>query len=268
MDSKQYEIIDTHAHIFPESIATKAVKNIGNFYKIFGDCSAGTAQNLVDEGSKHGVSHYVVHSTATTPRQVRSINNFISSMTEIHSEFTGLMTLHPDQTSEEIRSEIAYALAKGLKGVKLHPDFQEFQINEERAEKIYRETEGVLPILFHTGDSRYDFSTPTRLADVARRHPKQICIAAHFGGYDEWEKIGCYAGLDNIYFDTCSSLFFLSPEQARNIISSFGAEKFMFATDYPMWKYETEIERFLKIPLTEHERKLIFSENAKKMYGI
>ena len=68
------EIIDAHAHIYPEKIAKKATDTIGVFYDIEMEMSAGTAENLIKEGKKAGVSRYVVHSVATTAHQVRSIN--------------------------------------------------------------------------------------------------------------------------------------------------------------------------------------------------
>ncbi|MBR5192229.1 MAG: amidohydrolase family protein [Clostridia bacterium] len=262
------EIIDAHAHIYPEKIAKKATDTIGVFYDIEMEMSAGTAENLIKDGKKAGVSRYVVHSVATTAHQVRSINNFIKTEMEIHPEFIGFMTLHQDLTEEEVKTEIDWAIENGFKGIKLHPDFQKFNIDDENVEKFYKHASNKLPILFHIGDDRYDFSKPERLVKVAKKFPNVTFIAAHFGGYRCWESASIYKGLNNIYFDTCSSLPFISPEKAKKIITMLGAEKFFFATDFPMWDATTELERFNKIDLTEEERKLIFSENIKRLLGL
>ena len=42
-------------------------------------------------------------------------------------------------------------ISLGLKGVKLHPDMQQFKIDDYRMLKIYELCEGKLPILIHTG---------------------------------------------------------------------------------------------------------------------
>ncbi len=262
------EIIDSHAHIYPEKIAEKATNAIGDFYDIKMEMPAGTAQRLIDDGKRIGVSKYVVHSVATTAHQVRSINSFIKKEMGEHKEFIGFMTLHQDLTEEEIATEVDLCIKDGFKGVKLHPDFQKFYIDGENAEKFYRVIGDRLPILFHTGDNRFEFSKPIRLVKMAKKYPQVNFIAAHFGGYRCWNDAYMYRGLPNVYFDTCSSLPFISPYKAKEIIDMLGAERFFFSTDFPMWDAEAELERFNKIPLNKKEREMIFSGNIKKLLKI
>ena len=266
-----YKIFDAHAHVYPEKIAEKAVKAIGEFYGISMQ-NDGTVDGLIEAWTKDGVryaSKCLIHATATTPHQVKSINDFISSNVLSHDCFVGFGTLHTGLTEEETFEEARRMLEIGLKGVKMHPDFQKFYTDGEEAQKMYRATQGRLPILFHAGDTRYGYSSPERIAAVAKRYPKQIVIAAHFGGYTEWDKVvDVYKGLDNVYFDTCSSLAYISREKAKSIIDALGAEKFLFGTDYPMWKPLEEIERFLNIPLSEREREMILGKNAEDLLNI
>ena len=262
------EIINAHAHIYPEKIAKKATDTIGVFYDIKMQMPAGTPERLIEDGARAGITRYVVHSVATTAHQVRSINEFIKGELEKHAEFIGFITLHQDLTEEEVFAEVDWAIKNGFKGIKLHPDFQKFNIDDEDAEKFYRAASGRLPILFHVGDDRYDFSSPERLVRMAKKHPNLNFIAAHFGGYRCWDKAEIYKGLSNVYFDTCSSLPFISVEKAREIIDMLGADKFFFATDFPMWDASSELERFNRIPLAENERKMIFSENIKGLLNI
>ena len=259
------KIIDAHAHIYPEKIAAKATDTIGVFYDIKMQMPAGTAERLIEDGKKAGVSGYVVHSVATTAKQVRSINDFIKREVDAHPEFIGFITLHQDLSEEEIAAEIDFALANNLKGIKLHPDFQKFNIDDPIAERFYSAAEGKLPILFHVGDDRYEYSKPHRLAKMAKKYPNVNFIAAHFGGYRCWDEISVYQGLDNVYFDTCSSLPFISAEKARELIDMFGAERFFFATDFPMWDAVGELERFNQIPMTDTERELILAGNIKRL---
>ncbi len=259
------EIIDAHAHIYPEKIAEKATVAIGNFYDIEMEMSAGTVDRLIEDGKSAGVTGYLVHSVATTAHQVHAINEFIRREMDAHSEFIGFMTLHQDMTEEEVINEVKWAKEKGFKGVKLHPDFQKFYIDEPVAEKFYRAVGENFPILFHTGDNRFEYSKPHRLANMAKKYPSVTFIAAHFGGYRCWDEVEVYKGLKNVYFDTCSSLAFISTEKAKSIIDMLGAERFFFATDFPMWDASKELERFNKIPLDENEREMILSGNVKKL---
>lgn len=262
------EIIDSHAHIYPPKIAHKATEAIGNFYDIEMEITEGTTDRLIEEGSHAGISKYVVHSCATKPAQVRSINEFIKYEIDKHKEFIGFMTLHQDLTEKDIEDEVNWCIENGFKGIKLHPDFQRFYIDGEDAEKIYKIVGDRLPILFHTGDDRYEYSKPKRLAKMAKKYPNVRFIAAHFGGYRCWDDVGVYKGLDNVYFDTCSSLTFITAERAKEIIDMLGADKFFFSTDFPMWDATEELKRFYAIPLTDEEREKILSKNIKKLLKI
>ena len=72
-----YPIIDCHCHIYPDRIADKAVEGISKFYDLPMSYN-GRATSLIDEGEKIGVKHNIIFSVATTPKQVSSINSFIS----------------------------------------------------------------------------------------------------------------------------------------------------------------------------------------------
>lgn len=262
---KKYRIIDAHCHIYPQKIAEKAVNAIGAFYGIR-MAEDGTSDSLVKEGEAIGVEKYVVHSTATTVHQVRSINEYIYGEMQRHPEFIGFMTLHNEMTDEAIEEEVELALSRGMKGVKLHPDFQKFNIDD--AENLYRATAGRLPVLLHMGDRRYDFSAPERLRKMALKYPEQIFIGAHFGGYSVWDKVECLKDLPNVFFDTSSSLFALDKDRAADLIHRFGHERYFFGTDFPMWRHDEELRRFLALPLTEEEREDILFNNAAKLLGV
>ncbi len=263
------EIIDAHAHIYPDKIAEKASQAIGDFYGIPMGFN-GTVNGLLEVGKKAGISRFLVHSVATTPHQVHSINTFIYNELLAHPEFIGFITLHPDLTEEEVIEEIDFALQHGFKGIKLHPDFQKFYIDDPKVFKIYKNASGKLPILFHMGDKRYDYSSQERLVRVANEFKDLKCIAAHFGGYSTWGNYKEYENLkyNNVYFDTSSSLYFLEPYKARQIIKTFGADKFFFGTDYPMWDAKEELDRFFALGLTDEENELILSKNLKKLLNL
>ena len=255
-------IIDAHAHIYPQKIAEKATEVIGEFYDIKMSLPAGTAERLLENGKKAGIDKFVVHSVATTAHQVDSINAFILSECEKHQEFIGFMTLHQDLTEEEVFEKVKFCVSNGIKGIKLHPDFQKFAIDDEGVYKFYRVAgEFGIPVLFHTGDDRYEYSKPFKMAKIAKKFPKNKFIGAHFGGYRCWNELDVYEGLDNVFFDTSSSLPFIDVGLAKRLIDKFGAQKFFFGTDFPMWKADEELARFGKIKLSEREREMILGEN-------
>ena len=127
-----------------------------------------------------------------------------------------------------------------------------------------------LCVLFHMGDDRYDFSAPKRLVKVLEKYPNLKCIAAHFGGYQRWQEAReCLAKAgENLYFDTSSTLAFLEKEQAVEAIHTFGTDRMLFGTDFPMWTHEDEVKRILNLSLSEQENTQIFFENFQRLFHI
>ncbi|MGN0651029.1 MAG: amidohydrolase family protein [Oscillospiraceae bacterium] len=259
-------IIDAHAHIFPDKIAERAVEGIGGFYGLQtrGD---GTLSSLLSQGEKAGIGRFLVQSVATVPEQVQSINNFISaSVKQYPDKLVGFGAIHPDYP--DISGEIERIISLGLKGIKLHSDFQQFNLDDERAFPIYEAAQGRLPILFHIGDSRYDYSAPERLMNVVKRFPKLTVIAAHLAGWTVWERAeALFAGKGLIYADCSSSLYAMTPERGAELIRRLGTDRVMFGTDYPVWDAAGELERFNRLPLSEAEREAILCGNFIRLFG-
>lgn len=261
-------IIDSHCHIYPEKIASKAIAGTDNFYGTvsFGN---GTASQLASGEVSDGIDRFIVQSVATTAKQVRSINEFIAGVVENgNGLFTGLGTLYPD--SPDLVSDYEHLRSLGLKGIKLHPDIQQFKIDDFRCLKIYELCErDSMPILMHTGDSRYDFSNPNRLLPVMSIYTGLTVIGAHFGGWSIWEEAGeRLKELPNLYVDCSSSLPFISKEAAVKLINLYGDDRVLFGSDYPMWSPEKEVESVLSLGLPDESLHKIFSGNAKKVFGI
>ncbi len=262
------KIVNAHCHIYPEKIADKAVIGIRDFYDL--DMSLnGKVEGLLKDGEKVGVTHYLVHSVATTPKQVKSINEFIAQSVNQHPDkFIGFGTLHPD--SDDIQGDFDHLIDLGLKGVKLHPDFQLFAMNEERAFRIGEVVrDGKVPMQVHCGDFRYNYSNPEQIKPFLEEFPEIPFIGAHFAGWSMWEEATeKLAGTPNLYVDISSSLYDLSPETAVELIHAYGSDKVLWGTDYPMWESASEMEYFNRLDLTDRERSQILYENAAKLLNI
>lgn len=256
-------IIDAHAHIFPDKIADKAAEGIGGFYNITAKYD-GTLGTLLEQGSAAGVDKFLVQSVATVPEQVRSINNYISECVSRYPDrLIGFGAMHPD--FEDIVGETERIVSLGLKGIKLHSDFQRFNLDEKRAYAIYEVAEGRLPILFHIGDPRYDYSAPERLMRVVKRFPKLTVIAAHLAGWTMWDKGAEIFEGSGIYADCSSSLYALAPDRAAELIRKIGADKVFWGTDYPLWGAAEELERFRSLPLSDEEKDKILGGNITRL---
>ena len=265
MQMKTKPIIDSHAHIFPDKIAQKASESIGMFYNM-PMLYDGTSDMLLSQGQKAGVGYFVVSSVATSPVQVQSINNFIIKETNKNKNYIGLATMHPD--FPDISGEVDRIISAGLKGMKIHSDFQMINVDSADTYRIFEVIEGRLPLLVHAGDCRHDYSSPKRIKRVIKDFPKLTIIAAHFGGWSVWDDGIKHLADTGVYIDTCSSLYEISPEKARELISIYTPERVLFGTDYPMWDATEELERFFALGLDEKTADMILYKNAVKLYGL
>ena len=151
----------------------------------------------------------------------------------------------------------------GLVGIKLHPDIQRFHLDDERLMPLYEIMSAEkLFLVAHTGDYRYDYSTPWRMAHVAKSFPKLRCIAPHCGGWSEWadarEQLRL---LPNVYIDTSSTLPFNAYDAARRAFEVFDPTHIFFGTDYPMWEPGEELARFLSLNLGDRLNEMVLGEN-------
>ena len=258
--------IDIHAHVFPENVAAKVVSQLEEYYSLKWQGS-GVFPDLVKSMEEANVDRTIIFSPATKATQVVAINDYISSLCRQNGRFYGFGTLHPD--FPDIEQELARFASLGLRGLKIHPEFQQFYIDDPKMDRIYRAVGGSMPILIHMGDETLDYSAPERLAKVMDRMPELVFIAAHFGGYCRWDEAEKHLfGRKNLYIDTSSCFHKISYAEGRRMIRLHGADKVLFASDYPMTRAAKAIEEVLQMALTEEENQLIFYKNAEKLLGI
>lgn len=256
-------IIDFHTHIYPDIVAQKATESICRFYELKGGGMNGTVKMLLEQGGKVGIEKYVVLPVGLKPERVRHINDFIVDQVAQHEEFVGFGTVHAGM--EHLLEETEYIRKVGLRGIKMHPDTQLFPIDDERLLPMYDLIQGKLPVLFHMGDTRYDYSHPARLRRVLKMFPKLEVIAAHLGGYSMYETGYEYLHDTDCVMDISSSLMFMSKELAEKYIRLYGADRLVFGSDFPLWNPEREVKRFLSLDLTEEEQEKIAYQTALRV---
>ena len=264
--ARTYRVADAHAHIYPTKIAAKATASVGKFYNIEMAVEDGLPETLLAKGATINCKTFLVCSVATKAEQVMSITDYIAGECAAHPEFIGLGAYHQDVTDPV--PVLDHIQELGLVGVKVHPDFQQFDIDDPKVMPFYEEcAKRDMPVLIHMGDPRYDYSAPIRLARVLDHIPDLKAIAAHFGGYQRWDEVGVLAG-SNAMFDTSSSLWWISREKANELIDLFGVDHMMFGVDFPMWDHKKEFERFLAVGRTEKENQKILYDNFARLFAL
>lgn len=262
------KIIDFHNHIYPEKIARKATDAVGAFYDFQVMERTGTVEELITSHKEAGIDTCVVHAVATAPHQVQTVNDYVAKVAfENKGSIYAFGSLHQDYECKI--EEIDRCISMGLKGIKLHPDTQQFNVDDDRLLEAYDYMQGKLPLLLHAGDYRYDFSHPRRIKRICEMFPDLLVIAAHFGGWSVWdEAVENLLDIENCMVDTSSTSGFTTPEKFAELIHTFGEDRLLFGTDFPMWDTKLELDRFMAVKLNDSQREKIFYKNAANILKI
>ena len=258
-------VVDAHVHVYPEKIALRAAESVGDFYQypMFKEGSIPAMLAAVD-GSP--ITHHIIYSVATKPSNVESINDFIAAECKKHPNFVGFMAMHQDYPNPEAKIERAIGL--GLRGMKLHPDTQKVNMDDDRLMRIYELIEGRMPLVMHCGDYRTDFSHPRRMKRILHEFPNLVVDAAHFGGWSVFDLAVEYLENENCFLDVSSSQKFLGRRRTRELCEIYGADRILFGSDFPMWDPAEEFEMFESLDFPKADFEKMTWHNAERFIGM
>lgn len=258
-------IIDFHTHMFPDKIAKGTIQFLADIFHGVPHTD-GTYTGLKKETENSGVDISVALPVVTKAKQFDSINEFALRYQE--GSVISFGGIHPD--CEDYKEKLRWIKKMGLKGIKLHPDYQEIHFNDIRYKRIVDcASELGLIISVHAGADpkcpEHIHCTPQMAAEVIDEvNPKNL-VLAHLGGNDQWDEVERYLVGKHVYFDTAVVLDRMPEEQFLRIVRTHGSDKILFGTDSP-WAGQKEFIQILKeMPLTEEERENIFSGNACRL---
>ncbi len=261
-------IIDVHTHVFPDAIAGRAAHNIGAYYGIpmEGDGTVSMLKSRVPAGID---CKFVISSAALKAHNVVPGNDFLLAAAQSDAAFIPFGSVHPDMGIDAAVEELHRIAALGVKGVKLHPDFQHLYIDGDNMWEIYNACADLgLPVLFHVGDKNTDFSTPQRMYRVMQRLPQLKVIAAHLGGYSVWDEAKDVLIGSGVYMDCSESRPFLTIEETYDLIQRHGVDRVMFGSDYPVACTDTVYGLIDELPFTAEEKEKLFFGTAAKLFGV
>ncbi len=264
------KIIDFHTHVFPFHIAKKAIDSLVKASGgAFPPVSDGTVEGLKRNMENFGVDISVVQPVVTKPSQLRSLNEWNKSIQ--CDKIISFGGIYPK--SETYKEDIDYIVSSGFKGIKLHPEYQDFVVNDKELLKVYDYalSRGLM-ILFHAG---FDpaFRPPTRsnpkmFREIIDELGGGVIIAAHLGGQSQWDDVEKYLCGTNIYMDTSMGFKYYSKEQFVRIVKAHGADKILFGSDSPWSNAKEEIASINSLNLKDEEKEAIFCKNAQRLLGL
>lgn len=262
-------LIDFHTHCFPDKIAHKAIEKLSFASGGLMPNTEGTLSSLKESMKEQGVDKSVVLSIATNAHQQSSVNDYAAAINN-NSDIFAFGSVFP--YSENIIEELERIKELGLVGVKLHPDYQGFNIDDIKMKPVYKKiSELGLITVFHAGMD-YGFAppygaTPEKIATALNWFSSPV-IAAHWGGVGCGEKVLELLCGKEIYFDTSFGYGTMPKYYAEKIIEKHGTDKILFGTDSPWHNKTMEMRLLDSLKLSAEDMEKITHRNAEKLLGI
>ena len=266
-------VIDFHAHAFPDSLAPKAIfKLADSIDHLYPPVSDGTVSGLLKNMDEWGIDISVILPIVTKQSQTEHVNEWAAEAEDQYpGRFICFGSIFPH--SGDYKRDIDFVVSLGLKGLKFHAEYQDFILDENKMLKIYDYALNKNLILLHHAGFDPAFpepfkSSPERFKNITKEMRGGVIIAAHLGGHAQWDGVEKFLCGENIYLDTSMGFEYFPHEQFLRIVKNHGADKILFASDAPWSTAKTETEHLKSLPLSEPDKNMILSGNAKRILNI
>ena len=268
-------IIDFHSHVFPDKIAKSTIDTLaknsnGTPY------TDGTVLGLIESMKKSGVDLSITFPVLTKPTQFEKVTQFVVDINDRFSSSTpkilSFAGIHPD--CDDIPSKMKFLKNLGIKGVKIHPDYQQTNFNDDKYVKIIKcAKDNDLIVITHSGVDNGFLTEPVRctpdmVLDVYNKVKYDKLVLAHYGAHKLWEETyDKLCGLD-LYFDTAFTMHQIDERIFKKILNKHGADKILFASDSPWGDVKKDADTILSFNLSKEENDKIFYKNALKLLNL
>ena len=255
-------IIDFHAHAFPDQIAASAIP----YLEEEGDVKAnhdGRISSLLAIMDREGVDKSVICCIATRPSQFEAI---VSWSKQISSDrIIPFPSFHPDDP--QAVEHISQIKEQGFKGIKMHPYYQQFFLDDEKLYPAYEKISKLgLILVMHTGFDiafpRIRRCDPRQILNVMTHFPELKMVTTHLGAWQQWAEVEDLLAGRKIYMDISYTLGQIDTQTARRIILKHPREYLLFGTDSPWSGPQKTYKQLQALELGDEREELILRKNG------
>ena len=278
-------IIDFHTHTFPSKVAGRIIKQMSGIGNV-PHYTDGSPEGLSASMKNAGIDYSVNLPVMTRPDQVTHIHDGVLQNLPYFEE-NHILTfggLHP--AFEGCREEILRLKGYGIQGIKLHPAYQQTDLNDPRYLRLIDAVSdaGMITIIhagLDIGYLHHNFASVQHILDVIEKVRPEKFVLAHMGGWQDWENVEKYLAGAPVYFDTAFSIgklgdspdgevhypytVNLSDDAFVRLVRAVGCDRVLFASDSPWASQKEYVDRLNAIPLLPEEKELLFHQNAERL---
>jgi hypothetical protein len=271
-------VIDVHTHTFPDAMAERVLQ------KLTGKCRVpitpvadGTVSGLLAQMRAENVDYAVVCPIATKPSQFDVI---LSEAVALRDGGYGELaarhlipfgSVHP---ADEARfNHLARLAEAGIRGIKLHPYYQEFILDAPDMLEVFRCCRDLGLVVqchcgFDVGFPRDPLCGPERVARLIGEVPGLRFIAAHLGGWRQWGGSAEQLLGKDVWLDTAILAPDFENPEAQRILREHPADRLLFATDWPWIGFSEGLRYVRGAGLEPRQERAVLGDNAAALLGI
>jgi len=269
----QLDIIDAHAHAFPDAIAAHAISTLcrQGIWQEMRNFHDGTLRGLLASMDTAGIRRAFLCSVATKPTQVEKITNWLAQVAIANDRIIPFASIHP--AYDEPEREVERIAGLGLRGLKFHPQYMDCAVDDPRCLRIARAaaSAGLMFTLhagYHPAFDKHDVGSPRRLRRLHDAVPDLTIIACHLGGMDDWQGVMDFLVGSNIYLETSFGPSYCPLDIFETILARHDPHRILFGTDSPWQDQAKELADFKRLPFSPEGIELALSTNAARLAPI
>jgi len=277
-------VVDGHVHSFQNRVtAHKVIDAFNKAYTIeFKNPGTSDIEDLLNKMELSSVD-YSVLANFTTPKFLLNNNSWTLELCKNNKNLIPLVSFHPDLDNMEALFE--KYINNGARGVKLHPMAQGFYPDNKKLYGVYKMcSELKLPVVFHCGRvanaRRNEFSDISSITPILKKFKDMPTVLTHMVDGNVKDVHMVAESYENVYFDTSivvtgyseirktNKPSWLEDDMALEVFEKVGAHRITFGSDYPWGSMYHDVQRFKNMKIAKDKLRLIFGENALKLYNI
>ena len=262
-------VIDIHTHTFPEKIAPRALAGLAST-SFLTPTLDGTLPSLCNAMKEDGVDISVLQPIATAPHQVPKLNDAAIE----NNKLPGIISfgaMHPLYPNKE--EEFEKLCDAGIKGIKLHPDFQQVYIDDSSVIETLRlcSKYGLIAMIHGGLDISYpeiNKSTPEKLKRILPLLGDAVIIYAHMGGFGYFEQSVRFLSDTDVYIDTAAVCDIFPSDTIKSVINAFTPKRVLFGSDSPWSRQKVYMDCIRSMGLSQNDTAAILGGNAQKLLSV
>jgi hypothetical protein len=261
-------IVDAHCHVWPDHIAPKVLANRPAGMDARHD---GTLSGLTRTLDAAGIDMAMTLAIAGVPKNVARTNEFIGTVPR--DRFIPFGTVHPGLSIED---NLVSLRDNGIRGVKLHPLFQDLSLGDPAVHDLLRAlAEDGVTVITHAGaggdPAANERGAPEHLRAIIDTIPSLRLIACHYGGYhriDDAEKL--VVGAPRVVLETSwpPRLADFDQDRLRAIVARHGADRVVYGSDWPMTDPAAEIAAVRALGLAQEDEAAVLGGNLARLLDL